>query len=144
MLIRTYDAFSKPTPRQINRLADFLNGNLPDFTGERESIRKSLQYAIKEKAGLGGYIFVLESEDLVIGAMVLNRTGMENLLGTYLLAYIAIAENYRNQGHGTSLIEYARSYCKGSISVHLRPEGAFLPFFERLGFARLSEFWKVS
>ncbi len=141
MLIRTFDAFSKPTSRQINRLADFMDRQLPYYSNEADPIRKSLQYAIKEKAGLGGYIFVLENQDAVIGALVLNRTGMDYLLGTYLLAYIAVREDYRNAGHGTSLVEYARSYCKGSISVHLRPEEEAHPFFERLGFRRSSEFW---
>ena len=56
----TYDAFNRITPVQIDRIVNFLFTHLEEYGDSKNAIRKAINYAAKERTGLGGYVFVLE------------------------------------------------------------------------------------
>jgi len=145
MLIKTFDAFTKPTTLQINRITEFFSKHLNGYyPSSEDGIREALLYAIKEKAGFGGYIFQLEESEELIGALVINKTGMDELQSDFILVYIAIREDYRRQGCATRLLQYALGFCKGSISVNLEPDSPVNRLFSSMGFRKAFEEWKLN
>ncbi len=134
MTIKTYDAFSRLSIFDINRVTNFLFQNSDKFGDSKSAIRKSLMYAAKEIPGLGGYVFVLEEKDEILGAVVVNRTGMNEYLSENILVYVAVKKEYRRKGFGKKLIEHTIKYCKGDIAIHINKENPAIYLFKDKGF----------
>jgi len=134
MIIKTFDAYSKLSIIGINSLTNFLYENSGDFRDSKSAIKKSLLFAIKEISGLGGYIFVLEDKDEILGVLVINKTGMNEYLPENILVYLAINKKYRSHGIGDKLINYTLNYCKGDIAIYINKENPELRLFEDNGF----------
>lgn len=120
MRINTFDAYSRLSPLQINRLVNFLFSNQDCNKLSKNSLRKAILYAAKERPGFGGYIFCLEEKDTTIGALVINRTGMEDYIPENMLVTMVVAKDFKNQGWEDKLLDYAISYCKGDIGVYIK------------------------
>src|SRR5690606_34890696 len=131
--IKTYDAFSRLSIFDINRVANFLFQNFDKFRDSKSAIRKSLMYAAKEIPGLGGYVFVLEENDEILGAVVVNRTGMNEYLSENILVYVAVKRECRGKGLGKKLIEHTIKYCKGDIAIHINKENPAINLFKDKG-----------
>ena len=134
MTIKTYDAFSRLSILDINRLTNFLFQYSGEFRDTKSAIRKSLLYAAKEIPGLGGYVFVMEHENNIVGAIVVNKTGMNEYLSENIIVYIAVNEFFRSKGIATSLLNYTKDYCKGAIAIHINKDNPVVELFEREGF----------
>lgn len=134
MTIKTYDAFSRLSIFDINRVTNFLFHNFDQFRDSKSAIRKSLMYAAKEIPGLGGYVFVLEEGDEILGAVVVNRTGMNEYLSENILVYVAVKKELRRKGLGKKLIEHTIKYCKGDIAIHINQENPAINLFKGKGF----------
>ncbi len=91
-------------------------------------------YAAKEIPGLGGYVFVLEENDEILGAVVVNRTGMNEYLSENILVYVAVKRECRGKGLGKKLIEHTIKYCKGDIAIHINKENPAINLFKDKGF----------
>ena len=91
-------------------------------------------YAAKEIPGLGGYVFVMEEKDTIIGAIVVNKTGMSEYESENLLIYLAVDKEFRNQGIATELLNKTISYCTGNIAFNIPKENNASSLFEKKGF----------
>jgi ribosomal protein S18 acetylase RimI-like enzyme len=118
----------------INRITKFLHQHLENSDDSLSAIRKSLLYSAKEIPSLGGYVFVMEEKEIIIGATVINKTGMSGYQSENLLAYVAVHKDYRNKGIATKLIDKAIPYCNGNITLHINKENNAINLFEKKGF----------
>lgn len=134
MTIKTFDAFTRLSMIDINRVTNFLYANLGEFKDKKSAIRKSIMYAAKEMAGLGGYVFIMEEKGEIIGAVVVNRTGMNEYLSENILVYLAVKEGYREKGIAKKLIKHTVRYCKGDIATHVNIDNPVKSLFEKQGF----------
>ncbi|MBD0823909.1 GNAT family N-acetyltransferase [Aestuariibaculum marinum] len=134
MTIKTFDAFSRLSIIDINRITNFLYRYSGEFRDTKSAIRKSIMYAAKEIPGLGGYVFVVEKNNEIVGATVVNRTGMNEYIPENILVYIAVKEEYRENGIGSELIKYTKKYCDGDISIHINKDNPVIKLFEKQGF----------
>lgn len=134
MTIKTYDGFSRLSFLNINRITNFIHQHLEDEADEVSTIRKSLLFAAKEIPSLGGYAFVMEEKDTIIGAIIINKTGMSNYHSENLVVYLVVHKDFRNQGIATKLLTKAKEYCIGNLAINLPKETTALPFFEKCGF----------
>lgn len=91
-------------------------------------------YAAKELPGLGGYVFIMESKSDILGAVVVNRTGMNEYLSENILVYVAVKKEYRRKGIAKKLIKHTIKYCKGDIAIHVNKDNPVIKLFENLGF----------
>ncbi|QQY80969.1 GNAT family N-acetyltransferase [Tamlana sp. s12] len=132
--IKNFDAFTRLSMNDINRTANFIHEHSGDFKDPISAIRKSLLYAAKEIAGLGGYVFLMEHKDEIIGAVVVNKTGMNEYLSENILVYIAVNEAYRGQGIASQLIKHTKRYCRGAIATHINKDNPIIKLFEDEGF----------
>ncbi|MCB4799939.1 GNAT family N-acetyltransferase [Neotamlana laminarinivorans] len=136
MTIKTFDAFSRLSFNDINRIAHFLYTYSGEFRDTKRAIKKSILYATKEISGLGGYVFVIEGNNEILGAIVINRTGMNEYIPENILVYIAVKEDKRGKGLGETLLKHAKFYCKGDIAIHINVNNQAISLFEKHGFKK--------
>lgn len=134
MTIKTFDAFSRMSIIDINRITNFIYKHSGEFGDSKTAIRKSIMYAAKELPGLGGYVFVMEDGNEILGAVVVNRTGMNEYLSENIMVYVVVKESYRKKGIAKKIIEHTIKYCKGEIAVHININNPVVKLFEKQGF----------
>ena len=135
MTIEIFDAFNRMSFLHINRITNFLHEHLEENRDSKNAIQKSLKYAAKEITSLGGYAFVIKNKDEIIGAAVVNNTGMSQYQSENLMTYLAVHKNYRKKGIATKLINTIISYCNGNITLHIHKENNAIELFKKNGFA---------
>lgn len=134
MIIKTFDAFSRLSILDINRITEFLFDHSGDYRDSKSAIRKSIRYAAKEIPGLGGYVFVMEHENTMLGVTVVNKTGMNEYMPENLLVYLVVNKTYRGKGIAKRLIDYTKNYCKGDIAIHIHKDNPVISLLEDRGF----------
>ncbi|WP_370390711.1 GNAT family N-acetyltransferase [uncultured Winogradskyella sp.] len=134
MTLTTYDAFNRITPLQMEKVTNFLHEHLGKYGDDKSAIMKAIAYAAKERTGLGGYIFLMEDNHKIVGAVVINKTGMDEYIPENILVYIATHKDYRGQGLGKKLMQYAIDNCKGDIALHVEKDNPAKFLYEKLGF----------
>ncbi|MHA7842464.1 MAG: GNAT family N-acetyltransferase [Winogradskyella sp.] len=134
MTLTTYDAFNRITPLEIERVVNFLFVHLGKYGDSKRAIRKAIAYAAKERAGLGGYIFTMVDDNEIIGAVIINQTGMDEYIPENILVYIATHQEHRGKGLGRKLMQYAIDNCKGDIALHVEKDNPAKVLYEKLGF----------
>ena len=134
MKTTTYDALNKITALERERVADFIFTHLEEYGDPITAIKKAIDYAVKDRPSLGGYVFVMEEGDKLVGAVVINKTGMDEYIPENILVYIATHKDHRRKGFGKKLMEYAISNCEGSIALHCEKDNPAKMLYEKLGF----------
>ena len=74
-------------------LAAFLHEHLEEYGDEETAIQKAIDYVFQS----GGRVVVAEDDDQIIGAVVINATGMSDYIPENILVYIAIHRDYRGK-----------------------------------------------
>ncbi|MEO5910563.1 MAG: GNAT family N-acetyltransferase [Pelobium sp.] len=111
-------------------IASFLEVHLDRFGDKKEDILKCLAYVFNK----GGFITLGIENDEIIGAVVINETGMNGYIPENILVYIAVHENQRGKGMGSQLMKKAIENAKGSIALHVEADNPAKKLYERLGF----------
>jgi len=134
MLIKTYNAINKLTTLEKSRITKFIHEHSDNKKDSKKAIRKSLDYAAKERAGLGGYVFTISMNKEIVGALVVNKTGMDDYIPENIIVYVVTHQEYRQQGIAKKLMTRAIEHCKGDIALHVTDDNPAKDMFEKLGF----------
>ncbi len=134
MTIKTFDAFNRMSFLTINRITKFLHQHIEDPEENKSAIRQSLLYAAKEIPGLGGFTFITKDKGMIVGAVVVNKTGMKEYYAENLLVYVVVHKEYRNNGIATKLLNEAINYCNGNITLNIQQDNSAIALFEKNGF----------
>ncbi|MDR9398100.1 GNAT family N-acetyltransferase [Salibacter sp.] len=121
-------------------IADFLHEHLEEFGDPKEDILKALNYVFDH----GGFILLgLENKEIV-GAVVINDTGMSGYIPEHILVYIAVHHNQRGKGAGKKLMEGALKLCAGDVALHVEDNNPAKFLYEKVGFTNpyLEMRWK--
>ncbi|HZK95182.1 MAG TPA: GNAT family N-acetyltransferase [Prolixibacteraceae bacterium] len=116
----------------INHIADFLENHLDRFGDKNSDILKAIQYALDPSKG--GFIELCIENTDIIGAVVVNKTGMDGYIPSNILVYIAIHRDYRGKGFGKKLMIEAMSKTTGGIALHVESDNPAKFLYEKLGF----------
>ena len=134
----TIQSFTKdilPDIETSNRLSGFLHTHLEQFGDQKEAIQKAIDYALAKNDQSGGLILTAEDENKeMVGAVVINRTGMKDYIPENILVYIATHKERRGKGIGKQLMQKAIAQCEGSIALHCEPHNPARKLYESLGF----------
>ncbi len=114
------------------RIASFLHEHLQEYGDNTHDILKALDYVFTE--GRGGNIVLRLDGDKIVGAVVLNSTGMSGYIPENILVYIASHKEYRGTGIGKDLMMQAMKVSKGGIALHVEPDNPAIGLYEKLGF----------
>ncbi len=132
--VRFYDESALPAKEEKKAIIDFLFTHLDQFGDAWADIEKAVNYALKVWPSFGGYVLAGFEQDKIIGAVVVNRTGMQGYIPENILVYIATHGLHRGRGVGKELMQRAIDRAEGSIALHVEPDNPARFLYEKLGF----------
>ncbi len=116
------------------KVVNFLHTHLEQFGDEKNDIRKAIDYAMKEVFSPGGFVLTGWDQQEMVGAVVVNKTGMSGYIPENILVYIAIHKEYRGKGLGKKLTKKALETASGDVALHVEPDNPAKFLYEKLGF----------
>lgn len=131
---KVFDAVNKPTNLEKKEVVDFLFKHLEEYGDPKEDIQKAIEYSIKEFTSFGGFTMLLIEDNKILGATVVNQTGMGGYIPENILVYIATHKDFRGKGLGKTLMKKAINYAKGDIALHVDAKNPAQNLYEKLGF----------
>lgn len=132
--LKVFSPENKIDSNEKNELVEFLFKHLDEFGDAEEHIKKSADYAMNKNKTYGGKILLLYDNKLLIGAVILNKTGMAGYIPENILVYIAIHKDYRGKGLGKYLMKEAIKRSSGNIALHVEEDNPAKFLYEKLGF----------
>lgn len=129
-----FDAVNKPSELKKRELVDFLYKHLDQYGDPKADITKAVDYAIKEFISFGGFVLVMNEGAEIVGAVVINHTGMGGYIPENILVYIAIHKEHRGKGLGKTLMKQAIDHAKGDIALHVEADNPAKLLYEKMGF----------
>ena len=130
--IRNENEFDEELPRE--KFINFLYTHLDKFGDSKEAIGKSIDYAFSEEKGCGGFLLAAYNGDELIGALVMNNTGMSGYIPENVLVYVAVDSRFRGKGFGREIVNKAISLADGDVKLHVEYENPAKRLYERIGF----------
>lgn len=131
----TYKSNTSQTPDDFEPLVNFLHEEMGRFGDPKWQIRKAIRYALSETKTGGGFVKIVKENNDVLGAVVMNSTGMEGYIPENILVYIAVRADQRGKGIGTELLKKSIDEVNGDVALHVEPDNPALRMYERLGFS---------
>ncbi|MEA3444348.1 MAG: GNAT family N-acetyltransferase [Bacteroidota bacterium] len=122
------------------KIVDFIFRYYEEYGYSKRNIKRTIDFALKDNSQIypsvshGGIIITCSNENEIVGAIVMNKTGYEDILPANMLMYIATHHNYRRQGIAKKMIAKARGFTSGNIATHIIQKKQNLNFFANNGF----------
>lgn len=132
--IKVFDQSNLPDKNEKKAVLDFLYENLENYGDPKADILKAMDYALKLSESFGGFILSGTEDGKVIGAVVVNRTGMKDYIPENVLVYIATHKDHRGKGIGKKMMQKAVETAEGSLALHVEPDNPARYLYEKIGF----------
>lgn len=132
--LKVFNPDLKPTNEEKEEIIDFLFKHLDEFGDAREDIGKAVDFSLKNYTSFGGFILVARENEQIIGAVVVNQTGMSGYIPENILVYIATHRDVRGKGVGKMLMKKAIEVADGDVALHVEPENPAKFLYEKVGF----------
>ena len=116
------------------QFVDFLFTHLDRFGDSKEAINKSIDYAFGKDGKYGGFLLAAYYEGKLVGALIINDTGMSGYIPEHILVYVAVDATYRGRGFGGEIVKYALNECPGDVKLHVEYDNPAKRLYERVGF----------
>ena len=122
--------------KQLDRgeLVDFLHAHLDQFGDSKKAIGNAISYALDGEPGTGGFVLTAHEDDNMIGALVMNDTGMSGYIPEHVLVYVAVDASCRGKGYGGQICRHALNKADGNVKLHVEYDNPAKRLYERLGF----------
>lgn len=132
----SYSIFTPDNHAELNQdeVLDFLFKHLDEYGDQRADIAKCMDYALSAAEGKGGSVVVAREAGKVVGALIMNDTGMSGYIPENILVYVAVHNSQRGKGVGKKLVQTAIDNTQGSIALHVEPQNPARYLYEKLGF----------
>jgi [ribosomal protein S18]-alanine N-acetyltransferase len=132
--IETISAADQATFLQKKEIADFLFVQLEQYGDPINDIMKCLDYALDQAVDKGGFVVLARENQKIVGAVVVNKTGMSGYIPENILVYIAVDASQRGKGVGKKLMTTAIELANGDIALHVEADNPARKLYEKLGF----------
>ena len=129
-----FDSGHMPANSQKEAVMDFLFEHLGAYGDPRPDIEKAIDYALSPLSQAGGFVITAFQQDTLVGAAVVNKTGMKSYIPENILVYIATHGAYRGQGIGKQLMRQIIDRAEGDIALHVEPDNPAKALYEQYGF----------
>lgn len=115
------------------KIAEFLFKHLEQYGDPIDQIQACLNYVFNPDKG--GFVALAYADDQeIMGATIVNQTGMSGYIPENILVYIAVDSQTRGQGLGKALMQMALEQAKGNVALHVEPDNPAKLLYEKLGF----------
>ncbi len=132
--IKTYSQENTPNTNEKEAILNFLYKNLEQYGDPMQDIEKCMDYALKITPSFGGFVATATLDDQIVGAVIVNETGMKDYIPENILVYIATDATQRGKGIGKQLMQHAIEKANGNIALHVEPDNPAIKLYEKLGF----------
>ncbi|MFL9832581.1 GNAT family N-acetyltransferase [Chryseobacterium terrae] len=133
--IQKYSDENKTNENQKQEIIQFLFKHLEQYGDPEKDISDAIDYALGCEKKPGGHVITArDQQDHLVGAVVVNKTGMSGYIPENILVYIATDKNVRGKGIGKNLMQEAINSSHGDIALHCEPENPALHLYKKLGF----------
>lgn len=116
------------------KVIDFLFRHLEQYGDEKSAIEKAIDYANSTDEGKGGFVLVGLVGNEIVGAVVVNETGMSDYIPENILVYIAVDPEKRGNGYGEKLMRRAIDLAEGDVALHVEESNPAIKLYEKIGF----------
>jgi hypothetical protein len=131
--VHVFNAFTGINPAEKSALLYFFANNAKDTS--TSAILQTVDYALKNRPSFGGFIFVMMESERIIGAVVVNKTGMEGIRSENILLLAEVGAPYLSEETiWQELINRAVLYTDGDISFSVRSNHPALATAKKMGF----------
>ncbi|MGK0314446.1 MAG: ribosomal-protein-alanine N-acetyltransferase [Saprospiraceae bacterium] len=131
---KVFDEIFKPNESKKAEIVNFLLEHLQEYGDPKSDIQKAIDYSVKEFISFGGSTIIVMKDNIIVGASVVNRTGMGGYIPENILVYIAIHRNHRGNGYGKTLIQNIIDNTEGDIALHVEANNPAIKLYEKFGF----------
>jgi ribosomal-protein-alanine N-acetyltransferase len=131
---KAYTDLNPPDDITLHSIATFLHQHLDAYGDPLTDIEKAIHYALKRNGTPGGLLVTAWQDEVLTGAVVLNKTGMKDYIPENILVYIATHNEYRGKGLGRQLMQQTIEQSEGDIALHVEPDNPAKKLYEQLGF----------
>lgn len=135
MEITVFNKENSPSQNEKSQIVNFLYTHLEEYGDKAQDIAKAINYALEEFQSFGGMVLTARIEDNMVGAAVLNRTGMNGYIPENILVYLAAHNQYRGKGIGKNLMGKAIELSEGDIALHVEANNPAKHLYEKMGFS---------
>jgi [ribosomal protein S18]-alanine N-acetyltransferase len=111
----------------------FMHHALDRFADPEKQIAAAVDYAFSKDAGRGGFVLLGHLEGELVGAVVMNDTGMGGYIPQYVLVYIAVRPESRGQGLGGKLMDRSVEETGGDFKLHVERDNPAVRLYKRVG-----------
>ena len=125
---------SIPSWTSTDDIARFLHETMRPYEDTVEDIHRALDYAFGTQTGKGGFLVLGESNERLVGAVVMLNTGMQGYIPETVLVFVSILPEMRGTGLGTELIQRALDEAHGNVKLHVEHDNPAKRLYERIGF----------
>ena len=130
-----YDPSKKPDADTAEQLVDFLHRQLGEFGDSKADIARCLDFAMGNlKRDTSGSAVVYKEADKILGATIVNETGMSGYIPENILLYIAVHKDARGKGIGKIVMDKAAEIAEGDIALHVEADNPALHLYKKLGY----------
>jgi ribosomal protein S18 acetylase RimI-like enzyme len=131
---KIFDSLNKPSELEKQQVVDFLHDSLEQYGDPKKDILKAIDYSTKEFTSFGGFTMVIQENQKIVGATIINTTGMGGYIPENILVYIATHKDFRGKGLGKSLMQQAIKHAEGDIALHVEANNPAVHLYKKLGF----------
>ena len=135
--INTYSQDNIATEDVQKEVINFLFESLEQYGDPKNDIAKCMDYAFGKNNKPGGMVLSAIDSDSkkIVGAVIINKTGMDGYIPENILVYIATDKNMRGKGVGKQLMQTAINLSDGDMALHCEPDNPAKFLYEKLGFS---------
>ena len=134
--LQKYTEKNTTDEHEKQEIIQFLFEHLEQYGDPEADISDAVSYAMGYQDKPGGIILTARDENShkLVGAVIINKTGMGGYIPENILVYIATDKNVRGKGIGKLLMQNAIKYSDGDIALHCEPENPAMHLYKKLGF----------
>ncbi|MBN2242134.1 MAG: GNAT family N-acetyltransferase [Acidobacteria bacterium] len=118
----------------MEKLVDFLHESLKPYEDNPKDIAQGIRDAFSGAGREGGFLLIAEHRGRIVGALVMQKTGMKGYVPENLLLFVAVAPDQRGKGLGRKLVEEAVHSADGNVKLHVEYDNPARRLYERVGF----------
>ncbi|MFC2170522.1 GNAT family N-acetyltransferase [Calditrichota bacterium] len=129
------DDGSFPSWTNRTEVVNFIHETMKPYHDEIKDIQSALDYAFSRAEGKGGFLMLVGRQDKLVGALLMQNTGMGGYIPENILLFVTVSPDLRGQGVGRKLIEYCIAESDGNVKLHVEYDNPAKRLYERIGFS---------